>query len=120
MNLIDKRFELEAMTNIPSMAEYALEWGKLAADFRAADMLANAELCQSKAEHYYRLADVEYVRLEQTGYVELIPVEFTQPDIGCYRITTPAKIYDCGQVEEVTQPVKIHVCGEVVIVEVEK
>jgi hypothetical protein len=89
-DLITRRFELEAMSNILDMADYALQWERLAADCEAAGMMSNADLCGSKARHYRNLADGEYVRLNHGGYVELICVEeFTEPTEPCELIETP-------------------------------
>lgn len=72
--LIDRRFELEGMTEIPDMQKYADEWRKLAADFDTLGFFNNAGMCWSKAAHYSRMSG-EYVRkFEEVNFVELVPV----------------------------------------------
>ena len=50
--LLDRRWELELIAEIPDAQVYAAGWRKLAADFRAAGMYTNAAMCDAKAEHY--------------------------------------------------------------------
>lgn len=73
--LTARRLELERMTDIPDMQEYAGKWRKLAADFRFTGRPATAAMCDSKAAHYEQLVPARYVRkFEAINLVTLKPV----------------------------------------------
>ena len=72
--LIDRRFELEGMTEIPDMKEYADAWRKLAADFGAVGYRSNAEMCNTKAAHYESLSGGYIRKFEAVSFVELVPI----------------------------------------------
>jgi hypothetical protein len=61
--LISRRIALAMQTNIPDMDEYAEEWNKLAADFEAMGMQANAALCWSNWRHYKVMDGDHYIRV---------------------------------------------------------
>lgn len=69
-----RKMYLSLLQNIPDMVLYALAWNQLAADYRVIEATANAEYCQSRADHYGQLAGGEYVRLIDGQIAELIQV----------------------------------------------
>lgn len=70
--LIDRRYALEDMKEIPDMKAYADEWSKLAADFEAVGFASNAAMCWSKATHYRSQVQGSYQRVIETpNYVKL-------------------------------------------------
>jgi len=57
--LIDKRYKLELIAEIPDMEVYIAGWEKLAADFRAAGMFTNSAICEQKKEWYQKQYEAE-------------------------------------------------------------
>jgi hypothetical protein len=71
--LHQRKMELSFLQNIPDMAIYAAAWNCLATDYRFIGAPANAEYCQSRADHYGKFAG-EYVRLIEQPFAELVEV----------------------------------------------
>ncbi len=74
-SLLDRRLALARVTHIPDVAAHALEWAKLAADFRALDRLCNAALCDAQAEYFRSLLPGAYRVDERGAYQALVPEE---------------------------------------------
>lgn len=62
-DLLERRNALSFMTDIPDMETYALDWAKLAADFRGCGLDNNAAYCQARADYYGTLPAGGYVRV---------------------------------------------------------
>ena len=73
-DLLKRKAQLALMQNIPSMADYAEEWNKLAADFLAIGFTACAEDCFACFVRYRDMALGEYVRLIEQPFAELVEV----------------------------------------------
>jgi len=71
--LLERRVRLEQMTEIQDMQAYAVEWQKLADDFREIGLLSNAAMCETKAQHYSEMSGA-YERKIELPFAELIPV----------------------------------------------
>ena len=67
--LTQRRTALALQVEIPSMAEYAVKWQKLGADFDAIGWKNNASICYSNAARYGAMDEDEYMRL-----LERVPV----------------------------------------------
>ena len=73
-DLLKQKLQLSLLQNIPSMAEYADAWNRLAADFEAIGFTACAAECRARFEHYRDLNPGEYIRLIDLPVAELIEV----------------------------------------------
>ena len=76
--IMDRYTELSLLNIIPDMAEYALDWQRLANDADIAGRPSTAETCRKRAKHYCEIAGGEYVRLVKGCYAELIQ---TDPEV---------------------------------------
>lgn len=103
-----RRMELAQRQNITDMAQYALEWNQLGADFAAIGWTGNAEICYAKASHYGALEPGAYerlldesspiVRVDRIGEVERLP-QWTDPD---------ERVLFCGTCDTWTKHVALH------------
>lgn len=71
-DFMERKRTLEQMNEIPDMAQYALDWQKLAADFREIGFVFCAEYCQSRGNHYAGIAGGSYIKLVEGQLAELI------------------------------------------------
>ena len=78
--LMDRYCELAKMIEIPSMAEYAIAWQKLAADAHAQERYNLAAMCAERAKYYGGMEKGSYEReiigsfstIEKTNLEKLI------------------------------------------------
>jgi hypothetical protein len=73
-DLMERKRTLEQTNEIPDMAQYALDWQELAADFRAIGFVFCASYCQARGDHYGKEAGGEYIKLVEGSFAELIEV----------------------------------------------
>lgn len=73
-DLIERRTTLEQTSHIEDMKAYASAWLRLADDFYAAGLENNAGMCRERGNRYAAMAGVEYVRIQEGSFAELIEV----------------------------------------------
>jgi hypothetical protein len=71
-DFMERKRTLEQMNEIPDMAQYAQDWQKLAADFRAIGFVFCASYCQARGDHYGKEAGGSYIKLVEGPLAELI------------------------------------------------
>ena len=75
-NLMARYLELAKVQNIESVAEYALEWYKLAADAEIEGRINLAAMCQERGLFYAVQDEGEYIRIIDRSLSELIAVSY--------------------------------------------
>lgn len=84
-DLVDLKFALSQVTEIPDMAEYAQAWADLAAEFEKAGYMYNGQDCLSRAKHYGEIA------VERNGeYRRVIDLPFATLELLDHENEIPA------------------------------
>lgn len=74
--LISRYNELAFMNEIPSMARYAADWYILGTKANASNRPALAQMCFSRAEHYKKYDEGEYIKLVEGCLSEMLCVDY--------------------------------------------
>lgn len=109
--LTARRTELALKVDIEDMAQYALDWNILGADFEAAGWHNNAEICFSNAARYGAMEPGEYERLleESSPIVRLVKVDGVDMAERIPQWTDPnERMLPCGVCGTWTKHVALH------------
>ena len=74
--LMARYMELAKVQNIESVAGYAYEWHKLAADAQVGGRLNLSAMCEKRGNFYAKQDEGEYLRLIDRSLSELIQVSY--------------------------------------------
>ena len=76
--LMARYLELAKVQNIESVAEYAYEWHKLAADMQIAGRINLGAMCEERGNFYAKQDEGEYLRIIDRSLSELISVSYCE------------------------------------------
>ena len=77
-DLMARYLELAKVQNIESVAAYAYEWHKLAADAQISGRINLGAMCEGRGNFYAKQDEGEYLRIIDRSLSELISVSYCE------------------------------------------